>query len=67
MGHETDGRRKKVKGSMKEVLGKVAGIDHLEAEGAQEKKDGKVQEAIGRVQDARERAVDASKETPPAE
>ena len=64
MGHEADANLKKVKGSMKEVLGKVAGIDDLEAEGAQEKREGQVQEVAGRMQDARERSVDAPKETP---
>ena len=66
MSHEAEGSRKKVKGSMKEALGKVTGIDRLETEGAQEKKDGKVQEAVGRVQDALERSDEAPKEPLPA-
>lgn len=66
MSHEADGNLKKIKGSMKEALGKVAGIDHLEVEGAQEKADGQTQEAKGRKKDALERErADATPKTPP--
>ena len=67
MSDEAAGHLKKIKGSMKEALGKVAGIDHLEVEGAQEKEDGRSQEAKGRKKDARERELaDATPRTPRA-
>lgn len=54
----TDGNLKKVKGSVKEALGKVMGNDGLEAEGATEKSNGKVQEKLGKMQ---AKAEDAAK------
>lgn len=49
--NDIDGELKKVKGSVKEALGKVTGNDRLEDEGASEKRDGKILEALGKTND----------------
>jgi uncharacterized protein YjbJ (UPF0337 family) len=45
------GSAKQVKGTVKQVVGKVAGDAKLEAEGNADKIEGKVQNAIGGVKD----------------
>jgi len=47
-----DGALKKMGGSIKETTGKVLGDSKLEAEGAAEKVEGRVQNAVGGVKDA---------------
>ena len=47
-----DGALKKMGGSIKEATGKVLGDSKLEAEGAAEKVEGRVQNAVGGVKDA---------------
>ncbi len=46
------GAVKKIKGSIKETVGKVTGDAKLEAEGKADKVEGKVQNAIGGLKDA---------------
>jgi uncharacterized protein YjbJ (UPF0337 family) len=46
------GAAKKIKGSIKETIGKVTGHAKLEAEGKADKVEGKVQNAIGGLKDA---------------
>lgn len=53
-----EGNLQQVKGSVKEALGKVAGNDRLEAEGANEKVAGKVQEGLGKTREAAEDAAE---------
>jgi uncharacterized protein YjbJ (UPF0337 family) len=53
-----EGAKKQVVGSVKEALGKVTGNDRVEAEGAAEKTEGKVQ---GKVGEAKDKARDALK------
>ncbi len=48
----TAGAVKKIRGSIKETLGKVTGDAKLEAEGKADKVEGKVQNAIGGLKDA---------------
>ena len=45
------GSAKKIKGSIKEVVGKTAGNAKLEAEGKADKVEGKVQNAVGGLKD----------------
>jgi uncharacterized protein YjbJ (UPF0337 family) len=45
------GSAKKIKGSLKEVVGKAAGDAKLEAEGKADKVEGKVQNAVGSLKD----------------
>jgi uncharacterized protein YjbJ (UPF0337 family) len=49
------GAVKKIKGSIKETLGRVTGDAKLEAEGKADKVEGKVQNAIGGLKDALEK------------
>ncbi len=49
------GAVKKIRGSIKETLGKVTGDAKLEAEGKADKVEGKVQNAIGGLKDALEK------------
>jgi uncharacterized protein YjbJ (UPF0337 family) len=44
-----DARRKRITGSVEEALGKLTGIDLLEASGAKRRLDGKVEEAAART------------------
>jgi uncharacterized protein YjbJ (UPF0337 family) len=46
------GGAKKVKGSVKEAVGKVVGNKETEAEGAAEKTSGKVRSGVGKAKDA---------------
>ena len=46
------GAAKKIKGSIKEIIGKATGDAKLEAEGKADKVEGKVQNAIGGLKDA---------------
>jgi uncharacterized protein YjbJ (UPF0337 family) len=46
------GAAKKIKGSVKETVGKATGDAKLEAEGKADKVEGKVQNAIGGLKDA---------------
>ena len=46
------GAAKKIKGSIKETIGKSTGDAKLEAEGKADKVEGKVQNAIGGLKDA---------------
>ena len=45
------GSAKKIKGSIKEVVGKATGDAKLEAEGKADKVEGKVQNAVGGLKD----------------
>ena len=45
------GAAKKIKGSIKEIIGKATGDAKLEAEGKADKVEGKVQNAIGGLKD----------------
>jgi uncharacterized protein YjbJ (UPF0337 family) len=45
------GAVKKIKGSIKETIGKVTGDAKLEAEGKADKVEGKVQNAVGGLKD----------------
>ena len=47
-----EGGAKKVKGSVKESIGKVTGNRQTEAEGAAEKTAGRVQGEVGKARDA---------------
>lgn len=46
------GAAKEVKGSVKEVIGKITGDGKTEAEGVAEKTAGKVQSGVGKAKDA---------------
>jgi uncharacterized protein YjbJ (UPF0337 family) len=46
------GSAKKIKGSIKETIGKATGDAKLEAEGKADKVEGKIQNAIGGLKDA---------------
>ena len=46
------GSAKKIKGSVKETIGKATGDTKLQADGKADKMEGKVQNAIGGVKDA---------------
>ena len=48
----TEGVKKKIKGTIKEAVGKVVGDAKLETEGKMEKVEGKIQNIIGGVKDA---------------
>jgi uncharacterized protein YjbJ (UPF0337 family) len=48
---QAEGKFHKVKGTIKEIAGKVAMNSELEAEGKDEKIGGKVQEKIGQVKE----------------
>jgi uncharacterized protein YjbJ (UPF0337 family) len=50
------GSAKKIKGSLKEVVGKAAGDAKLEAEGKADKVEGKVQNAVGSLKDTQSTA-----------
>src|ERR1700682_704829 len=50
------GSAKKIKGSLKEVVGKAAGDVKLEAEGKADKVEGKVQNAVGSLKDTQSTA-----------
>jgi uncharacterized protein YjbJ (UPF0337 family) len=49
---EMKGAAKDAKGSMKEGLGKATGDERMEAEGASERVEGKVQKGVGALKDA---------------
>ena len=49
---EAKGAAKDIKGSMKEAAGKATGNERLEAEGAAERVEGKVQKGVGALKDA---------------
>ena len=49
---EAKGAAKDVKGSMKEAAGKATGNERLQAEGAAERVEGKVQKGVGALKDA---------------
>ena len=49
------GAAKKIKGSIKETIGKATGDAKLEAEGKADKVEGRVQHAIGGLKDALEK------------
>ncbi|MBU1168866.1 MAG: CsbD family protein [Proteobacteria bacterium] len=44
-----EGKFHKVKGKIKEVVGKIVGHRNLEAKGKNENLDGKVQEKVGKI------------------
>lgn len=50
-----------VKGTLKEVAGKITGNDTMVAEGKAEKTGGKLQEGVGKGKDAVRDAVDSLK------
>ncbi|HEJ2443054.1 CsbD family protein [Burkholderia multivorans] len=47
-----EGRRKQIRGSVKEALGKVTGDRETEAQGVAEQKAGRMQEQAGEAADA---------------
>jgi uncharacterized protein YjbJ (UPF0337 family) len=49
---EAKGAAKDIKGSLKEATGKVTNDPNLEAEGAAERVEGKVQKGVGALKDA---------------
>ena len=49
---QAKGAAKDIKGSMKEAAGKATGNERLEAEGAAERIEGKVQKGVGALKDA---------------
>lgn len=49
---EAKGAAKDIAGSMKEAAGKATGNERLEAEGAGERLEGKVQKGVGALKDA---------------
>ena len=49
---EAKGAAKDIAGSMKEAAGKATGDERLEAEGAGERVEGKVQKGVGALKDA---------------
>jgi uncharacterized protein YjbJ (UPF0337 family) len=49
---EAKGAAKDISGSLKEAAGKATGNERLEAEGAGERLEGKVQKGVGAVKDA---------------
>ncbi|TAJ69975.1 MAG: CsbD family protein [Phenylobacterium sp.] len=49
---EAKGAAKDIAGSVKEAAGKATGNERLEAEGAAERLEGKVQKGVGAVKDA---------------
>jgi uncharacterized protein YjbJ (UPF0337 family) len=49
---EAKGAAKDIKGSMKEAAGKATSNERLEAEGAAERVEGKVQKGVGALKDA---------------
>ena len=48
---KAEGKWHEVKGNIKQVVGKAVGNRDLEAEGKDEKFDGKIQEKIGEIKD----------------
>lgn len=48
---KSEGKWHKIKGKIKQVVGKTVGNRDLEAEGKAENTDGKVQEKIGQIKD----------------
>ena len=55
------GAADKIKGAIKEGVGKVVGSDKLVAEGMADKAEGSAREAVGDVKDAAKKAVDSAK------
>ena len=51
------GAAKDIAGSAKEGVGKATGNERLEAEGAAERVEGKVQKAVGAIKDAGRQAL----------
>jgi len=49
---EVKGAAKDIKGSVKEAAGKASGDERLQAEGAADRVEGKVQKGIGALKDA---------------
>jgi len=49
---EAKGAAKDIKGSVKEAAGKASGDERLQAEGAADRVEGKVQKGIGALKDA---------------
>ena len=49
---EAKGAAKDISGSIKEAAGKATGNERLEAEGAGERLEGKIQKGVGAVKDA---------------
>ena len=49
---EMKGAAKDAKGSLKEAAGKATGNERMEAEGAAERVEGKVQKGVGSLKDA---------------
>ena len=46
---QVEGKLHKVKGEIKETVGKLVNDSHLKAEGNVEKKEGKAQEKVGQI------------------
>ncbi len=57
----TSGAMKQVKGSAKEMLGKITGDAKTQAEGKAEKTAGKIQNAVGSVKDSVRQGMDGRK------
>jgi uncharacterized protein YjbJ (UPF0337 family) len=57
----TSGAIKKMKGTAKEMAGKVTGDAKLEAEGKAQKNAGKIQNAVGGAKDSVREAIDGRK------
>jgi uncharacterized protein YjbJ (UPF0337 family) len=55
------GAADKVKGAIKEAVGKVVGSDKLIAEGIADKAEGSVRESVGDIKDAGRKIVDSTK------
>lgn len=55
------GAADKVKGAIKEGVGKIVGSDKLVAEGLADRAEGSVRETVGDVKDAARKAVDSTK------
>ncbi len=55
------GAADKVKGSIKEGVGKVIGSDKLVAEGEADKAEGSVRQSVGDLKDAARKVVDSTK------
>jgi len=49
---EAKGAAKDIKGSMKQAAGKATGNEQLEAEGAADRVEGKIQKGVGALKDA---------------
>jgi uncharacterized protein YjbJ (UPF0337 family) len=59
------GAAKKIKGSIKETIGKATGDAKLKAEGKADKVEGKVQNAIGGLNRSRKKSVFATSSVEP--